>query len=919
MASANVGNYTTTTTYYNDGRKKTVTQAGGSGATLIPRTTTYQYDADGNQTSVQDARGFTTTTGYNADDEPSLVTDPDGHAALTCYDGDGHVAQTVPPAGVAAGGLTPGSCPVSYPSGYSDRLAPDDDMHAFDADGNETELSTPAPAGQSGYETTTYAYDGDGNVLRASAPPAANGGPNQVTVSMYNSADKLASQTTGYGTSAASTTTFCYDPEGDQTAVVAPDGNTSGAAPCGMSSPWAVSSGSSPAQAAYQTTYAYDSVGELVSATTPATTAAPGGATTTSTYDPAGNMLTSTDPKQGVTTWTYTPGNVRATASYSGSLAHAVTYTYDADGNRISMSDATGNSAYAYDPFGDLTSQTNGASQAISYGYNPDGQVTSIAYPLPAASTWAAGNAVTYSYDNAGKLASVTDFNGNQIGITDTADGFPKTENLGSTGDTITTNYDNTDSPSSISLGNATSTLQSFAYSDGPSLDVLTETDTPSSPQSPVTYGYDSQGRLTSMAPSAGTASNYAFDASGNLTAIPGGGAATYDHAGELSSSSVSGTTASYSYNADGERLGVTLSGNAVASAAWNGAAQLTDYASGGASMTGATYDGDGLRAAATITSSGGSAEVGQFTWETAGASPRLLMDSSNAYIYAVSGTPAEQVDLSTGAITYPVSDLLGSVRGIVNGDGSVAATTSYDAWGNPQAAGGLSGYTPFGYAGGYTDSTGLIYLLKRYYDPATGQFISIDPDVKETQEPYSYAAANPVSNIDPTGSNPIPIGDGGLNLKVREFGEACHDNRTWCGWAFAFGAGNTEDNVVTAFDWGYIYLDVSPGPSGSSIKVKPRGKVMIPDSVVRDMSIDTEVVCGQDLSRICGSNLSFFQKWEPFTISFRNETRLSGRRFLYLFQLDTELAKTGAVDTLQARTGVGRCERTGYTCTFNP
>ena len=62
-----------------------------------------------------------------------------------------------------------------------------------------------------------------------------------------------------------------------------------------------MNSTSNPAQAAYQTTYSYDSAGELVSTTTPATTAAPNGATTTSTYDPAGNMLTSTDP-DGVTT-----------------------------------------------------------------------------------------------------------------------------------------------------------------------------------------------------------------------------------------------------------------------------------------------------------------------------------------------------------------------------------------------------------------------------------------------------------------------------------------------------------------------------------------------------------------------------------------------------------------------------------------
>lgn len=38
---------------------------------------------------------------------------------------------------------------------------------------------------------------------------------------------------------------------------------------------------------------------------------------------------------------------------------------------------------------------------------------------------------------------------------------------------------------------------------------------------------------------------------------------------------------------------------------------------------------------------------------------------------------------------------------------------------------GGLTATTPFGFAGGYTDPTDLIYLIHRYYDPSTGQFIS--------------------------------------------------------------------------------------------------------------------------------------------------------------------------------------------------
>jgi hypothetical protein len=49
-------------------------------------------------------------------------------------------------------------------------------------------------------------------------------------------------------------------------------------------------------------------------------------------------------------------------------------------------------------------------------------------------------------------LTSVTDFNGNKISITNTADGLASAQSLASTGDTISTNYDNADNPSCFAL-----------------------------------------------------------------------------------------------------------------------------------------------------------------------------------------------------------------------------------------------------------------------------------------------------------------------------------------------------------------------------------------------------------------------------------------------------------------------------------
>jgi RHS repeat-associated protein len=764
VPGSTAGNSTTTTAWNADGDQASVTQGNGSGYTDTPRPTSYGYDGDGNQTTVKDARGYTTTTTFNADDEPTLVSDPDSNATLTCYDGDGNVAQTVPPTGVKADGLTPASCPAAYPADYNPAtkapLASDATMSTYDSAGNKTATYSPLPTGASSpnpWVTTSYTYDQDGNLITTTAPPATNGGSNQVTISTYTD-DQLTGEVFGYGTAAASVVSYCYDPDGDQTSVVYGDGNPSGTsvtyasgaisglASCSTTAPWTVSAAP---QASYQTTYSYDSAGELVSTATPANTVDTGGATTTSTYDAAGNMLTSKDPDGVTTTWTYTPLNLPATVSYSGSSAHAVTYSYDASANETGMTDATGASSYVYDPFEEVTSADNGAGKITTYGYSADGQVTGITYPLPsAASSWDNNNTtVSYGYDNADELTSVTDFNGHQITIGNTADGLPSSGTLGSTGDAIATTYDATDSPSTISLKNSSTTLQSFSYANSPAGTIQSETDTPSSSQSPAGYTYDAQGRVTSDTPGSGTAKDYAFDASGNQTTLPTGATVPnggYNDAGELLQSILAGTTSRYTYNADGEQLASTSGSTAT----WDGAQQLATYSNSAASMTAATYDGNDMRASSTTTPSGGSAVTQNYVW----SGDNLLMDSASAYIFTGGTAPAEQVNLASGAITYLVTDSLGSVRGIVNSSGALTGTTNYDAWGNPETTGGLTATTPFGYAGGYTDPDGLIYLLNRYYNPLEGQFISVDPDLSQTLQPYAYADGNPVMNTDSTG-----------------------------------------------------------------------------------------------------------------------------------------------------------------------
>lgn len=103
---------------------------------------------------------------------------------------------------------------------------------------------------------------------------------------------------------------------------------------------------------------------------------------------------------------------------------------------------------------------------------------------------------------------------------------------------------------------------------------------------------------------------------------------------------------------------------------------------------------------------------------------------------------------------------------------------TTYNSYGKLVNQGQVWMDDPFGYGGGYTDATtGLVYFVNRYYDPSTGQFVTVDPDVATTGQPYEYAADDPINNDDPDGlcSGWGCLGDIGLGIEgaVDSFGSA--------------------------------------------------------------------------------------------------------------------------------------------------
>jgi len=132
--------------------------------------------------------------------------------------------------------------------------------------------------------------------------------------------------------------------------------------------------------------------------------------------------------------------------------------------------------------------------------------------------------------------------------------------------------------------------------------------------------------------------------------------------------------------------------------------------------------------------------------------------------MYGLTRTAFEQINNSTGTVLYLHHDQAGSTRLLTGSTGKTEGSYSYSAYGTPEHAGTAT--TPLGFDAQYTNSdTGLIYMRARVYDPATAQFLSVDPFVPVTGAPYNYAADNPVNNVDPTGlsSTAEGLGEGGV------------------------------------------------------------------------------------------------------------------------------------------------------------
>ncbi len=114
------------------------------------------------------------------------------------------------------------------------------------------------------------------------------------------------------------------------------------------------------------------------------------------------------------------------------------------------------------------------------------------------------------------------------------------------------------------------------------------------------------------------------------------------------------------------------------------------------------------------------------------------------------------------GALSYLLSDHLGSTSRVTNQGGSRVRIICYNPWGYTQAAWGSgTAAVKYTYTGKELDAgTGLMYYGARYYDPALGRFVQPDTIVPEPGDPqalnrYAYVYNNPLRYTDPSGRRP--------------------------------------------------------------------------------------------------------------------------------------------------------------------
>lgn len=741
--------------------------------TSSPATSTYTYDGAGNRVSATDPDGHTTSRTFDSHGNVLTVTDPLGNITYYRYDAENDLLSTTDPEGnvtsltYTSNGdsasmtrtlVSTGQAVVARYS-HGDASHPGDVTAITDPGGNTTDysydaygdvvkttdpvgnvttatysvlgkkLSSTSPDGNvnganpASY-TTTYGYDRDGRLL-STTDPLGN-----TTTNVYDSVGNLLATTRPDG----QTTRYSYDADNELTKTTEPNGSTS-------SSSYDADGnvvGQTNADGA-ASSYGYNALNEKVSSTDALNKS------TSYSYDPAGNLVTQTNPSGQVTTNSYNGDNQLTNITYSDGSA-PIAYTYGGDGELNSMEDATGVSVYTYDSLGRLVSDhSSSTGESVLYSYDPANNLTGL--------TYGDGEVVTNSYNGAGGMTAVNDGSGNV-----TKFGYDASGNLTAIthpdGSVDSYSYNANSEITDVSASTASSTIYNLVTPRNADGNITSQSGTGLAGQTGATtsYTYNTSEQLTGTSLQTQGLSTagygYSYGPAGNMTSSSLAGqtvrTSSYNVDGELTSSSnpTNQATTSYGYNPEGERTSttVTVANEPVTTNyTWNQAGEFT-----GTTAESFGYNGAGLLTQSIANST---------TYNLVGATPQIISSGLNDFVRGPQGLVVEEVTAGQGSkALYYHHDQLGSTRALTDSQGHDVVNYSYSPYGQSTAT-ATGVINPFGFADSYTEPTsGLIYLINRWYDPTTQQFLSVDPVVEDTGQPYSYAGDNPINRIDPLG-----------------------------------------------------------------------------------------------------------------------------------------------------------------------
>jgi len=598
---------------------------------------------------------------------------------------------------------------------------------------NPTANFQPSSSTDAQGNATAFTYDGAGNLLQSADPLPATA---KVT---YNSDGTPATSTDPKNGSNA--TTYSYtDGDHELTKVTPPTGNSLQPRTFtydGFGRVSTVTDG-----AGNTATFSYDNADRI---TQVAYTGGPHAVTVTYQYDGAGNLKTRSDPS-GTTTWSYDGRNLvlsRNATSGGGTLS----YGYDLDGNLTSVTDplagqvgGTATTTYTYDDRNLLTGITDPDGKLWYFGYDTDGRRILTLFGTDSTQSTYLGK-VNTTYDKAGRISGIK-VTGSGNGTIFSASYCYSPFVSGKACPTSSASTD-TGLVQWVNIANGFAPGTSVnTYDKGNRLTKATNNVYGTT----STYGYDSDGNMTS-ADDAGTnsswtynsanevsSSGYAYDGAGNQTSDPSVGAMTYDDANQMISAGSGAESFSY---AGGTQAELLSDGSAA------------DITYGLASQDGQPWIQD-------YTATGSSEKV------------NVLHDQQGDILGEVNsdGTSSPQ-----GDIMY-VTDNLGSVVATIDSSGNGTLTDPYTPYGLDAQPGGLDPMLT--YTGALQDTvtpgTGFLHLGNRWYsppaEPNTGVGNQVGPghytqpdSITQVDSPangnlYAYAGDDPVNFIDPAGQS---------------------------------------------------------------------------------------------------------------------------------------------------------------------